>query len=590
MIRRALLLAGLGVALPLAGTAGSTPPAVPRYYAETVASRTVDRALDGYASAEDGQYGCGPSIPDWRYRPGRIVQVLEASIAREPEAMPFVGVWHSAPGGSSETTAFYALSDVSRLLARERPLLRQIVMDRTETFDAWAGSAVRGDPRGRMEDTGYCAPGTTSADFARGGGYCSPRVPICRGGARDGMHAPLDLARGLAGTGNPYCPGGTVTPTPFDPSWAFLRDRAGMDMGYVAPFAQGPRRDLGTLCDGLVPHPSKPDADAICGAGYRAGFGGSAATAAAKLPERSIGRYLATHYGPAWPPGRMPVYYLSAANGSPVYAPHFMVDLRQPAAREWTVAKALDRLYWAAQRFDWMTTDARRSFPWTLEIVYSKVGWQAYYDPDAHPEDVAPGGAAGRTSQRARKLWEPYTPGHAHLYGPGEYETASGEVVVELVRQTKSGAYARNVRLAGPEAPDYRDMPMAAVSDAARQTPEYLGARRKVATPAAGTDVCAAAPRAVCNGPYATDAGGRARLVGRFEGPRDATMRWLVDGEPCGARCTSLYSGAPGEADPQAILALPCDGTHRLTMQVRDAAAGVVATCETTVTRGGIAP
>lgn len=571
-----------------------------RGYDEIDTSRGID--FDGSTD-----YLCGGStnqtIASNTLRAGRIFQAQEALWQHHgTHGLPRAGVWALRPPGSKVLTHAYMIGDVIRLWAWEHPNGRVHLDERLDLFWQWQGGTP-GDDRLTPISVGSCRTGELSNDTSRGDGFCLDRVPICVGGSRDGLHAPLDPANGYPASGNPLCPGGTVTPTPFDWSWLHYIPRAKFldDLPATLTTPSGTvANDLGSICDGVVPDPSAGDGP--CGTGYGSNFGGSAATAAANLPARSMGLYLANNYGPNWPPSVGAAYYLGGytyhATTDSGQVNSFMVDKRIEAAREWIVARTLDKLYWSAQLVDWKGDADRQLLPWAMLATYQKPGWEAYYDPDDYGDTPTctsaattkrwrgPGNNVDHADATAASSCEANSVGPMSVTPeePYDYWQYECQVTLALLAQTHptTGGYSRNVRFVGNEAPGYRaSQPMAMVCQAVRNDPRYLGYRKAIRNDddvPPGFDACAVPSRAVPNGPYAAGEDGCVWLRGRIEGARTLTAEWTAAGftpefqNPVTGSTGTGYGST--STDPMARLCgVPTDGTpYKITLATSDGA------------------
>ena len=394
------------------------------------------------------------------------------------------------------------------------------------------------------------------------------RAPICNGGSRDGKWAPLDEAAGYSATGNAYCPGGTVVATDRSHSWfatvtvaEFDADKAKVD-----PFTTRSdisTHDLGAICDGVTP----PDnTGGFCGTGYP-NFADQA-TALANLPERSIGRYLASI---AYPWTHRPRYYggVSAPTGYSVSG--YALDLRIPQAREWLAASQLQIFYDVTRALtDHLSEAEIRAYPLAAAVM-DKPGWWTWYDPAANPTDTTCDVTHTATVNQWRGppwyLGDNPTPNdcapsaggpiNKTFYGRGEYEENAGLVALSILEQTEDVAdnYFTNVALWSEEAPQYRNKGNAASTPSLRKDNRYWGYRTGDSS-VSGFDACAKPVRSFLYGPYElTGDADSVRVTARVEGPQDTTCSWDITGCSGCSMFDPVTGGAAAANDPQPVVA-----------------------------------
>ena len=530
----------------------------------------------------------------------RAFQVQRKLWSRSPGDVVGLAQNQLAPPGSTLWTNWWSDVAVIRYWLRELPLgaARIGIIDRADVASKVSGrAAVQGDPRFDLDRSG-CPAGTHSHDAANPGasglGCTWGAVPICYGGARDGMWAPIDLGTAE----NPYCPGGRVALMPRDLAWTATvpAETYAAQIGeFSSLWVSGNTnyRDPSQLCDGGIRKQnergcgSKPPAD---------------------LPADSIGRALYQLTG-SWPPSRMPIYYLASIQGGPSsYVGNVsavVVDLRSAEARRYAVALLLDKAYHVLRSVP-LDAEAARSVPLQLQDPCEKPGWYGYYpgyDGDApachgdavHGTRMWTGPARPSAGAACNYGGGPVSDA---IYGPGEYEAVCGSLILGLLHQTEPSArvcsasasnpyapcsadadcegggcepnstpYFTDVHVGIAEAPSYRNRPNELVPLAALRHPRFDGRRLTShnygsAPFATGETVCAVDEpvKALAGGAYRTATGQELVLVGRCEGPSDVAAAWAP---VSGCAGVSLSDASDVQATLTATRATTC--TERLT-------------------------
>ena len=496
----------------------------------------------------------------------RVYQVQRKLWGHWPNDVVGLAQNQLAPPGSTFWTAWWSDVAVIRYWLHDLPVgaVRIGIVDRADVASKANGRKLSpGDARFDLDRSG-CPAGTHSHDAANpgpsGGGCTWGAVPICHGGARDGMWAPFDLGT----TDNPYCPGGRVALMDRDPAWtatvpaatyaAQMREFSAMELSPNTNY-----RDPSQFCDGGITKKNES---------------GCGSNPPSDLPPQSIGRALYRLTG-SWPLPRMPIYYLANVTGGPggyvggVSA--VVIDLRGEEARRYAVALFLDKAYHVLRSVP-LDAEAARRVPLQIQDPCEKPGWYGYYpgyDGDApacrgnavHGTHMWTGPARPSLGAACYNNGGPIAD---TFYGPGEYEAVCGSLILGILHQTEPSPRVCSATASNPyepcaadadceggrcepnptpyftdlhvgiaEAPSYRNRPNELVPLAALRHPRFDGKRLTAhyyGSPpfSTGEAVCAANEpvRALAGGSYRTAAHSGLILVGRCEGPSDVVASW----------------------------------------------------------------